>query len=236
MVAPDGRIRAGGKGGAMAVSVIFDLDGTLIDSLPDIHATLNRVVAARGLAPFSTAEVAGFVGLGAGVLIDRALAARLRPASEAPEVLAAFLAQYESAVHLTRLYPGVRDALGALAGRGHRLGLCTNKPLAPTRALLAHFGLTGMFGAVLGGDSLPLRKPDPAPLLKTNILLGAGPMVFVGDSEVDAETAARAGVPFLLYTQGYRHSPPEALPHTAQFDDFAALPGLVAQISGEGRR
>jgi len=216
----------------MAQTVIFDLDGTLIDSLPDIHATVNRVFADLGLAPFSPAEVAGFVGNGAPVLIARAMAARGQPEAAVPAVLATFLGLYEGAVHLTRLYPGVEAALQTLAGRGHRLGLCTNKPLAPTRALLAHFGLTGLFGAVLGGDSLPQRKPDPAPLLKTNILLGAGPMVFVGDSEVDAETATRAGVPFLLYTEGYRKSPPEALPHAARFDDFAALPDLVAQITG----
>lgn len=220
----------------MAVAVIFDLDGTLIDSLPDIHATVNRVFTARGMAPFSPDEVRSFVGHGAPRLIARALAARLRPETEAPAVLAEFLAQYESAVHLTQLYPGARAALERLATRGHRLGLCTNKPLAPTRALLAHFGLTGLFGAVLGGDSLPLRKPDPAPLIKTNILLGARPMVFVGDSEVDAETATRAGVPFLLYTQGYRNSPPEALPHAARFDDFAALPDLVAALSASAAR
>ncbi len=212
-------------------AVIFDLDGTLIDSAPDIHASANRVFGAMGHS-FTRAEVQGFVGRGAPNLVSQLCVARGLPGSgpEFDAVLAQFLHVYESAQALTVLYPGARAALSALADQGARLGICTNKPLAPTRAVLRHFGLD-MFGMVVGGDSLAVRKPDPAPLLLALSALGGGPAVFVGDSEVDAETARAAGVPFLLYTEGYRKSPVAALPNHAAFSDFADLPGLVASFS-----
>lgn len=215
----------------MPHAIIFDLDGTLIDSVPDIHAAVNRVFAERGVAGFTRPEVQGFVGHGAPNLIARACDARGLPAAAQDAILAEFLQIYEEAQDLTRLYPRVLSALQALRGAGFRLGLCTNKPLAPTRAVLEHFGLAPFFGAVIGGDSLAVRKPDPAPLLATLDALGGGAAIFVGDSEVDAETARCAGLPFLLFTEGYRKGPVETLPHTAAFNDFAALPGLAARLS-----
>lgn len=217
----------------MTHSVIFDLDGTLIDSAADIHATANSVLGAHGLAPFTRTEVQGFVGRGAPVLVARMLEARAQP-TEGPgfdAFLAAFLELYEGACTLTTVYPNAVAALEALAARGTRLGLCTNKPLAPTHAVLRHFGLDRFFPVVIGGDSLGVKKPDPAPLLAAQQQLGGGPLLFVGDSEVDAETATRAAAPFLLYTEGYRKTPVADLPHTASFSDFAALPGLVARLS-----
>jgi len=217
----------------MPYSVIFDLDGTLIDSAPDIHATANRVMTARGHAAFTQAEVRSFVGRGAPNLVARLMAARDRPV-DGPEfdaVLADFLHQYESAVTLTTVYPHALTALQDLASGGAKLGICTNKPLAPTLAVLRHFGIDHLFATILGGDSLPQRKPDPAPLLAAVAQMGGGPAVFVGDSEVDAETAERAGLPFLLFSEGYRKSPVSALPHTAAFADFRDLPALAAQFS-----
>lgn len=216
----------------MKLSVIFDLDGTLIDSAPDIHATANRVMQARGHAAFTQAEVRGFVGRGAPNLVARLMDARGAPA-EGPQydaVLAEFLEVYESAVTLTVLYPHALAALRELAAGGTQLGICTNKPLAPTLSVLRHFGIDGLFATVLGGDSLAVRKPDPAHLLAAVERMGGGPAVFVGDSEVDAETAERAGLPFLLFSEGYRKSPVAALPHSAAFADFRDLPRLVAEI------
>jgi phosphoglycolate phosphatase len=215
----------------MKPAVIFDLDGTLIDSAPDIHASANRVFAPHGES-FTRAEVQGFVGRGAPNLISRLARSRGMPGAGAAfdDLLARFLTVYEQSHTLTTLYPGVPSALRELSGAGARLGLCTNKPIAPTQAVLAHFGLA-CFGAVVGGDSLPVKKPDPAPLLHALKMLGDGPMIFVGDSEVDAETAQAAGVPFVLFTEGYRKTPVEALPHHAAFADFAELPTLVAGIS-----
>lgn len=217
----------------MPYSVIFDLDGTLIDSAPDIHATANRVMTARGHAAFTQAEVRSFVGRGAPNLVARLMAARDRPV-DGPEfdaVLADFLHQYESAVTLTTVYPHALTALQDLAAGGAKLGICTNKPLAPTLAVLRHFGIDSLFATILGGDSLPQRKPDPAPLLAAVAQMGGGAAVFVGDSEVDAETAERAGLPFLLFSEGYRKSPVSALPHAAAFADFRDLPALAAQFS-----
>lgn len=212
--------------------VIFDLDGTLIDSAADIHACANRTLAKEGFAPLPPAQVRGFVGKGVPHLIERLLDAVGQPTSgpQQARMVADFTHDYESAVGLTTCYPGVISALKTLRDRGCRLGLCTNKPLAPTHAVLRHLGLAPFFGAVFGGDSLPTRKPDPAPLHATAVALGSGPVIYVGDSEIDAETAQAAGVPFLLFTEGYRKTPATELYHDASFDDFAQLPALIASL------
>lgn len=212
-------------------SVIFDLDGTLIDSAPDIHAAANRVLAEAGADPLDFFTVRSFIGNGVPVLVDRIIAARSLTVAKS-ELEARFLAHYEAdSTTLTRLYPGVRDALSDLAGSGVRLGICTNKPEAPTRAILAAFGLQTLFSVVIGGDSLAVRKPDPAPLLAARAALGA-PALFVGDSEVDAETARAAALPFALFTEGYRKAPVASLVHAAAFADYADLAGLVRQTAG----
>ncbi|MHA7875139.1 phosphoglycolate phosphatase [Roseivivax sp.] len=212
--------------------IAFDLDGTLIDSAPEIRGIANGILAEEGRAPLSLAEATGFIGSGAGVFIARMRAARDLPESAQEDLRARFEARYEVSFGLTRLYPGVPRALEALAAAGHRLALCTNKPIGPTRAVLAHLGLTGIFSAVFGGDSLSVRKPDPAPLLAALGAMGAGPCLYIGDSEVDAETAQRAGVPFLLYSEGYRKTPAEELPQAGRFSDFAELPDWVARLAG----
>lgn len=211
-------------------AVIFDLDGTLIDSAPDIHAAIARTLAEEGQPPLSFDTVRGFIGNGVPVLIDRVMAARgERPdPTRRADLTARFLSQYEAAsADLTTLYPGVRAALQALNDAGHPLGLCTNKPAGAARDILAAFDLLPFFAVVIGGDSLPTRKPHPEPLLATLCALKAAHGLFVGDSEVDAQTAAAAGMPFLLFTEGYRKAPVADLPHHAAFADFAMLPGLV---------
>jgi phosphoglycolate phosphatase len=211
-------------------AVIFDLDGTLIDSAPDIHAAVSRTLADEGHPPLSYTEVRGFIGNGVTVLIERVMAARGERAdpSRRADLIARFLAHYEAASSdLTTVYPGVRAALQALADAGHPIGLCTNKPAGPARDILAFFDLLPFFAVVFGGDSLPERKPHPEPLLATVRALGSASALFVGDSEVDAETAAAAGIPMFLFTEGYRKTPVSELPHLTAFDDFAALPGLI---------
>lgn len=213
--------------------VVFDLDGTLIDSAPDIHATVNAVLRLHGTAPLTLDQVRSFIGGGVDLLWRRVVGATGLPAEAHRDLVASFMTRYHDATALTRLYPHVTEALGMLADRGYPLGICTNKPLGPTRSVLDHFGIANLFGSVIAGDSLPQRKPDAAPLKAAFAALGADPRaprgIYVGDSEFDAECAGRTGVPFLLFTQGYRHTALEKMRHAASFDDFAALPLLVEE-------
>ncbi|TWI38170.1 phosphoglycolate phosphatase [Paracoccus sulfuroxidans] len=211
--------------------VVFDLDGTLIDSAPDIHAAVNAVLRENRIAPLTLDQVRSFVGGGVEMLWHKIIRATGIEPSRQQSLIASFMTRYHDATGLTRLYPGVLEALGMLADRGYPLGICTNKPLGPTRAVLDHFGLTGLFGTVVGGDSLPQKKPDPAPLRAAFVALGADPTqpqgIYVGDSEFDALCAANLPVPFLIYAHGYRRTPLAELPHAAQFSHFNELPLLV---------
>lgn len=218
------------------MKAIFDLDGTLIDSAPDIHAAGLAVLAAEGLPPVTPEQSRSFIGNGARIFVERlerATAGDSDPARTA-RMQRLFIQVYETAHDLTRVYPGVEAALDSLRSRGWALGICTNKPHGPTRTVLAHFGWTGLFDVVIGGDSLPVHKPDPAPLRAAIEGLGGGPVVYVGDSEVDAATAQAAAVPFALFTGGYRRTPVAEIPHDRAFDDWAALPDLAAQLRARG--
>ena len=213
------------------IRIVFDLDGTLVNSAPDIRAAANAALAGTGADPLSLSETVDFIGHGTAHFVDRMIAARDLPTSETRAVLDRFHAAYDTATDQSVLYPSVERALDTLAARGHRIGLCTNKPMTLTRAVLAQFGLGDRFATVIAGDSLPRRKPDPAPLLAALDALGGGGAVYVGDSEVDAETADRAGVPFVLFTEGYRHVPVGDMVHAAAFSDWAALPDLIEGLA-----
>jgi phosphoglycolate phosphatase len=183
---------------------VFDLDGTLVDSAPDLHAALDRLMEARGLPPFGRAEVVSMIGDGAKVLVERALAARQQPFDVA--ALDHFLADYtaHSAVE-TRLFPGIEAALDTLIRDGWRMAVCTNKPVGPARDLLGALGLLDRFAAIGGGDSFPVRKPDPAHLLATIAQaggLGAG-AVMIGDHRNDIAAARGAGLPCVFVGWGY---------------------------------
>ncbi len=212
--------------------VIFDLDGTLIDSNPTLMATANGLLADLGRPAIDAGTCAGFVGHGVEVLVERVLrhTGGIPGGEVAPHVVR-FRALYLcDPVTGTAVYPGVAAALAALAAAGHGLGVCTQKPDAPARVLLEALRLMPPVAALTGGDSLDVLKPDPRMLAHTAGQLPPGEVIYVGDSETDAETARRAGVPFLLHTEGYRLSPVAELPHAAAFADFAELPGLVAGL------
>lgn len=210
------------------LQVIFDLDGTLIDSAPDLHAAVNRMLGDLGLAPLSLPEVRRMVGDGAGALISRVLAARGVDPALQPQALRAFLSCYaEDPVKHTKVYPGVREALVRLGEAGLGLSLCTNKPEAPTREVLKRLELASHFVQVVGGDTFPFRKPDPRVLQH---LLGDTPAqqaVLVGDSEVDAATASAAGMPFVLVSYGYHRSALAEISRDALLDDLMGLPELL---------
>ncbi|WP_435138223.1 phosphoglycolate phosphatase [Pseudopelagicola sp. nBUS_19] len=210
--------------------IVFDLDGTLIDSAPDIQNIANTLMEEDGLAPFSLAQAHDFIGNGVAVFVQKMRAARNIPDSQQKDLLARFVARYHSATNLTEIYPGVCEALRELVAEGHVLGVCTNKPMEATQAVLNHLSLNIFFQTVIGGDSLPVSKPDPAPLDAAFDALGEGLMIYVGDSDVDAETASRANVPFILFTEGYRKVPVSALPHEKAFSSFDKLPSLVTAL------
>jgi phosphoglycolate phosphatase len=212
-------------------ALIFDLDGTLIDSVPDLLVAVNRMLADLNEPPMQRDEVQSYVGEGAPMLVSRVLAARGLPDDVSGRLTAAMVADYSAhaAIH-TRPYPGVIAALSRLAEAGHPLGLCTNKPLTATEAVLNGLGLSHLFTVCIGGDSLPQRKPHPAPLLAAVRALGADRAVFVGDSQVDAETAERAALPFVLYTEGYLNAPVDTVRRAAVFSDFADLPEVLAAL------
>lgn len=212
----------------MSLAVIFDLDGTLIDSAPAIQKVGTLMLAELGLPALTLEETRSYIGNGARVFVQRALAAR-GAAADLDAAHHRFEHFYEIGDPRDNTpYPDVVATLQTLRARGIRLGLCTNKPGKPTQIVLRGLGWEGFFDAVFTGDSLPQKKPDPAPLLACAAALGAARTIYVGDSEVDAETAQRAGLPFLLFSQGYCKQPHAALPHRARFDHWAELPALIA--------
>jgi phosphoglycolate phosphatase len=189
----------------MIALVVFDLDGTLIDSRRDLADATNALIAEYGGAPLSVEAVTALVGEGAAVLVRRALtAARLTRVP--PDALERFLAHYAErlTVH-TRPYPGIPEALAALRDQGCALALLTNKPHAHTVRILELLDLAQWFSDVVGGDSPAGRKPDPAGLLQIVQRAGATPAssVLVGDSRIDVETAHRAGVRMCVAKYGF---------------------------------
>ena len=188
----------------MTRTLLLDLDGTLVDSVPDLTAALNRLMASRGLAAFGHAAVTAMVGDGAAALLARAFAAR--GVGQDGAALDEFLVDYTAnAAVATRLFPGVAEGLRALAASGWRLAVCTNKPEAAARALLGALGLERDFAAIGGGDTFPVRKPDPAHLLATLAAAGGEPAraLMAGDHHNDVAAAAGAGVKCIFAAWGY---------------------------------
>lgn len=205
--------------------IIFDLDGTLVDSLPDIHAAAAATLEEMGHAPLDPPVIRGFIGHGVEPLVVKVM--QTVGATDRAVWVEVFTRHYGRINStLTRPFDGV---VGALALLDARMGVCTNKPRALAVGVLEALAL-GPFEVVIGGDSLPQKKPDPAPLLAAATALGDGPLLYVGDSEVDAETAAAAGVDFALFTGGYRKAAPAELPHRLLFDRWEELPTLVQSI------
>lgn len=218
------------------LAVIFDLDGTLVDSAPDIHVTANTALAAIGLPQLDFATVRGFIGKG----VPNLLAELLIAVDEDPTgpnlgpLSAVFNEAYEHAVANTVLFPHVSEALAALATAGHKMAICTNKPERPARTVLDNFGLTDYFDNIVGGDTLTVRKPDARPVIETMTLMNVTRALFVGDSETDALSAANTGLPFALFTEGYRKSSIEQIASFAAFGDYRELNDIVARAARIG--
>ena len=211
--------------------VVFDLDGTLIDSRADLAAAVNHVLRTLRLPEIAATTLAGYVGEGARVLIERALG----PAHQdvAARALEFFMARYGS--HLldaTRPYPGIPEALALLTRRGVVLSVLTNKPVAMSRTILDGLGLASHFTAVLGGDSLPVKKPDPAGIEHLRSVTRTSPerTLLVGDSTIDVRTARAANIAFCGVTWGFA---PQTL-LTAQPDRVVEHPADLIKIVERG--
>jgi len=218
-------------------TIVFDLDGTLVDTAPDLAAALNAVLSREGRPIVPLDDVRHMVGRGARVLIERAMEASGSAAEPDTirDLVQHFLEHYEANIALTsRPFERAESVARGLAARGHKLGICTNKPEALSLKLLAELQLNTLFPVVLGADSRPYRKPDPRHLLDTIAALGGRreSAVLIGDSETDVKTARAANVPVVVVSFGYTEIPVRELGADAVIDHFDALEQALARISG----
>ncbi len=221
-------------------AVVFDLDGALVDSVPDIAAALNAAVVAAGFTPLTVAEVACMVGNGSEMLVARALTALTSEAASAEHlhaIHARFLAAYDAAPCVaSRLYPDALAILDHLAARGVTLGICTNKPQTITHSALRHLGIAERFASVVGGNAGDRLKPALDMVRRTLRELGAAPAhaVFVGDSAADAGAARAAGTRLVLLEHGYTRDDLHSLGADAVLAGFADLPDALARMTFAG--
>jgi phosphoglycolate phosphatase len=195
----------------LPATIVFDLDGTLVDTAPDLCAALNHALGVLGRPGVPADDVRHMVGHGARKLLEKGLAATGDVSAELVEAgIAPFLSFYaEHIADGSRPYPGVEAALDALAAAGSRVAICTNKPVGLSRALVSALGWDGRFAANLGFDSVPAPKPDPGHLFAAIAAAGGAPAttVFVGDSITDTTTARNAGVPVIAVSFGFSDRP-----------------------------
>ena len=209
-------------------AVLLDLDVTLVDSLDDLTDAVNALLAEEDLPPIDRAAARAMVGDGVGKLVERALRATGGDPDTAAELVPRFLALYEPvATRRTRPFPGVADTLQSLAAE-LALAVVTNKPEGAARKILADLGLAPSVAAVVGGDTLSVRKPAPEPLLAALRRLGVGAeqAVMVGDNHHDVEAAHAAGMRAIVVAYGYSHRPVAELGADAVIAAFPDLRGL----------
>jgi phosphoglycolate phosphatase len=217
-------------------AVVFDLDGTLIHSAPDLHAALNRLMAMEERRSLEISEVIRMIGDGLSKLVERGYRAtgELPGRAELDEMTRRFVADYENhATDLTTLFPNVAETLKVLTENQVPMGICTNKPQAASLKVLNHFGLSSFFQAVVGGDQLPgVRKPNPRHLMAALDILNVAPKdaVMIGDSPNDIDVAMNAGVTSVAVSFGYRRVPVIEMGATHIIDDFADLIGVLNNI------
>lgn len=212
--------------------VAFDLDGTLADTAPDLAASLNHTLAALGRPGIDPGSVRNLVGHGARALLRKGLAVTGESTEELVEQgFPIFIDHYGANIcNGTTVYPEIEAALDDLSGRGIAIAVCTNKPERLTHRLLEALGWTRRFDAVVGGDTLPVRKPDPAPLHEAIARAGGGRAAFVGDSITDADTARAANIPFVAVSFGFSDRPVEALGADRIIHRYADLTGALAGL------
>ncbi len=207
-------------------SIIFDLDGTLVHSAPDLHAAVNVALAGLGREPLDLHRVISFIGNGVETLVERSLASTGEVNTDLLGIsLSRFRRSYEqNMTRLTRPYPGVVGCLNRLVSEGAKLGVCTNKPTEPAKAICDQLGLAQYFDVISGAERGRPKKPDAAPLLSCVSALGGSKskIMYVGDSEIDYQTSLNANIPFRLYSGGYLTVALPDLGPADRFDDWHA--------------
>ena len=211
-------------------AIIFDLDGTLVDSAEDLRAAVNRLFGELGLRPIEADEIKAMIGDGVLKLVERALVAANADPAQKDMLLPRFLEIYQAnPATRTRCYPGVAETLKVLQHRAFRLAVVTNKPVLATNKILEALSLSEFFPVVIGGDSLRKRKPDPAQLFEAAQQLGVNvdQTLMVGDNIHDVEAAHAAGMRCVAVSYGYHHRPPSEFNADRLIDRFDELPSLV---------
>ena len=213
-------------------TIVFDLDGTLVDTAPDLTNALNDVLTRRGHAAVSAETIRACVGHGARIMIEEALE-RAGAREDVDQMLAEFLLHYEANIaNESRPFPGAVAALEALAAQGATLAVCTNKREHLSRRLLQALQIEGYFRALAGRDTFAVSKPDPGHLTGVIALAGGTPSraIMVGDSDIDLRTAKAASVPAILVSFGYAASPLEGFAPEAVIDHFDDLEARAASL------
>lgn len=221
-------------------TIAFDLDGTLVDTAPDLVGSLNVVLVEQGMAPAPMSAVRQLVGHGVRGLLQRAyqMAGLTITEERINDLRPRFIEVYRARIaRESRPFPGCLAALEALREQGARLAVCTNKPFVLTRALLAELDLTRRFDAVVGGDTLPVQKPDPAPLLEAIARASGDPAraILVGDATPDVGAARAAGVPCIIVDFGYNDRPAAELGGDVLISHYDALLAAVTGIAASCR-
>ena len=218
--------------------VIFDLDGTLADTAGDLIAAANAALGAMGHAPQLVMGRDDATALRGGRAMLQLAADRMGMVQAAPMIAAGYpllLAAYGDAIDQhTTLYPGAMDAVARLKARGIAVGICTNKPEGLAETLLTRLGVRAEFAALVGADTLPLRKPDPAPFFEAVARAGGarGQSCLIGDTVTDRETARAAGRPCVLVTFGPLGQSVADLAPEALIDHYDALDGVIDRLLG----
>lgn len=218
------------------LTVVFDLDGTLVETAPDLIRATNHALAQCHLEPVAPGEIRPFISFGARAMIRRGLEYHGHHVSENrfDELFAIFIAYYAENIAVeSHVFPGVGDCLASLAGQGARLAVCTNKQEALSRKLLEALGILGTFDALAGRDTFAVCKPHPDHLLGAIRLAGGDPRraVMVGDSDVDIATAKAAGVPVVAVSFGYTDVPVRDLSPDAVIDHYPDLEAAIDRIA-----
>jgi phosphoglycolate phosphatase len=222
------------------LTIVFDLDGTLIDTAPDLIDTLNLILRQEGLPAIAFETARNMIGGGAKTMIERALVKDGRPGTGAKleRLYAAFVAHYaEHIADRSRPFPHLEATLQHLAAAGHRLAVCTNKLEWLSKRLLQALNLTQHFAAVCGQDTFGVQKPDPRILLETIRLAGGQPSqsIMIGDSKSDVGAARAANIPVIAVDFGYTEIPVASLDPDFIISSFADLPEAIDRVRGDRR-